>query len=364
MKVFICSRMNELEPERKAAIDSLAISGCIPIYIERQISAYGDKEAKDIMDRMIDDADALVLIYPRWKGKARQILAGKTPTQYEFAKFYAKIKRMGRDVETYVRVFRKSVIEESEMDRFIARFSDIKPIPYDSHVQLAGNVYDLGRQLCSGHRDVRSDIKGSVVVRYNGPDFRGLLEGLSDMLSRGAKVDHRTTYVANLDRISFASGANVATVNFSCSLVEGVPDLQDLEKFLNVGMRREIAKAKKDHRLERKAKVPTKLVHVTHSVSTAPPFQFFMEVRTIDQPGQLHAVARVLRELKYSIDELQLRPAERGYPRQTIMTLWVSKESGLSTADELERDLVKLETAVRELAGVRSFSLRPTEMGQ
>lgn len=364
MKIFVCSRMNELEPERKAAIDSLAISGCTPIYIERQISAYGDREAKGIMDRMIDEADALFLIYPRWKGRPRRILGGKTPTQYEFAKFYSKIKRMGRDVDTYIRVFRKSVIEESEMDSFMSKFLETKPVSYESHVQLAGDVYDLGRALCGGHHDVHVGLNGSVVVRYSGPDFRGLLEELSDMLSPGARVDHRTSYVANLDRISFASGAGVATVNFSCSLVEGVPDLKELERFLNLGMRREIERAKKDHRLAHRERIPKKLIQVTHAVGTMPPFQLFMEVRTIDQPGQLHAIARVLREGRYNIDELQLRPAEKGYPRQTIMTLWVSKQWGQGTSDELERDLVKLETAIRELAGVRAFSLRPTEMGQ
>jgi hypothetical protein len=40
------------------------------------------------------------------------------------------------------------------------------------------------------------------------------------------------------------------------------------------------------------------------------------------------------------------------------MAISVSKERGQGTLDELERDLLKLETAIRELGGVRAFSVR------
>lgn len=363
MKVFVCSRMNELEPERKAVIDSLFISGCTPVYFESLISAYDDRKAKKEMDEMVAEGEALILIYPRWKGKSRKMLKGQTPTQYEFGKFYQKIKREGRDIGTYIHVFRKSVITESEMDSFMDKFSDVKAIEYDNHVNLAGFSYDLGRRLRGRRDDKAGEILGSVVVRYNGPDFRGLLETLSDMLYRGVPQDDRTRYVANLDQISFASGAGVATLYISCSFVaENVPDLRHLSEFLNAGMHRQIAEAKKDYRLPRKVRVPRKLIIVSHGENESPPYQLYLEVRTIDQPGQLNAVARILRQGKYNVDELQLKPAEKGYPRQTLMALWISKERGQSSPDELERELVMIETAIRELAGVRSFSLTVTEM--
>jgi hypothetical protein len=358
MRVFVCSRLNELEPERKAVIDSLAIVGCTPINFERQISVYEDKAAKLAMDRMVNEAEALVFIYPRWKGKPRRLLRGQTPTQYEFGKFYKKIKKMGRDVQTYIHLYRKSVIEESELDEFMKGFPDVRPIAYDNHVQLAGFIYDLGRRLRgSKHGSPPAASSPPLVVRYNGPDFRGLVEKLSDLLYRGLK-EGPVTHPANIDRISFASGAGVATLYISCSFSsEGLPDLRVLGKILNEEMRKEIAEAKKDGRLNRSVRIRN-LIDVTHGDHEEPPFQLYLEVRTIDQPGQVYAVARVLKEERYNVDELQLKPAEKGYPGQTVMAISVSKERGQGTLDELERDLLKLETAIRELGGVRAFSVR------
>jgi hypothetical protein len=353
--------MNEFEPERKAVIDSLAIAGCTPIYLERQVSV-DEKDAKEKMDEMVNEAEALILIYPRWEGKVRPHLSGRTPTQYEFEKFHQKITKQAKNPATYIHVFRKSVIKESEMDKFMEKFTDVKSANYNTHVELAGVAYDLGRRFSKRREDQRTETLGSMVVRYNGPDFRGLLERLSDLLQRGGKRDRRAQCVANIDRISFASGAGVATLYFSCSFAENLPRKEALQDSLNRAMLREIDEARREHRLlGPRFKVGTVLISVSPGGDRIPRFEIYLEVRTIDQPGQLHAIARVLREAKYNVDELQLKPAEKGYPRQTLMALWVSKESDLCPFDEFERDLVEIETAIRELPGVRSFSLRVAE---
>jgi glycine cleavage system regulatory protein len=84
--------------------------------------------------------------------------------------------------------------------------------------------------------------------------------------------------------------------------------------------------------------------------------QFYVELRTIDTPGQLNAVCKVLKELWFNIDELKLKPMPPEFERQTTITLLISRRAPQHT-EHLKTTLIELETALNTLIGVRAFSI-------
>lgn len=75
----------------------------------------------------------------------------------------------------------------------------------------------------------------------------------------------------------------------------------------------------------------------------SPDYQYYVELRTINAPGQLNAVCNVLRDANYNIDEIVLKPTEKEHRRQTTISLWLSKKSySFSWAGVLEKDGKKL----------------------
>jgi hypothetical protein len=165
-------------------------------------------------------------------------------------------------------------------------------------------------------------------------------------------------YGMNIDYISHAARGGRATLYVSCSPRGAKPEWDKLRDTLQVGALEATHGAARDGLLMPGAD-PETAPQVLVELDQTPPlkWQFYMEVRTIDAPGQLNAICKVLKELRFNIDELQLKPTEPEYRRQTTMNFWLSKRD-VDKPSDCDIELMELESAIRMLVGVRAFSIK------
>lgn len=354
MKFFVSSRMKELGAERKAAIEMTHFSGHTPLYIETE-PIKKTIEAKRVMDRLIEDADALISIYYLSEGKKEKILNDLTPIEYEFATFSQR--RPGAPI----------LLMQQKHDRSVRPSKDMLDW-FEDRSRKAGKGV-VRRFVFEGREDLEAKLRkilkdfpqyqdaemtqNRLIIRYVGPDFIGLVNKLSEVIF--------TRFRLNIDSISFASGGGRSTCYMSCSprpSPDGSAIVQrKLETELKQAVTRDFEKAARDSRRiggsGRKSEIR---ITVDQDHSTPPQYQFFAEIRTIDAPGQLNAICKVLTELRLNIDELQLRPTPAEYPRQSTVIMWLSNPS--QSWKDRQDDLWQLERRLRYLIGVRTFSIQ------
>lgn len=352
MKIFVSSRMLELSNERKIAVDSLHFAGHTPLYIETEPEVK-DLDAKKAMDSLLNSADAFLLIYYLSEGKLEPILNRLTPIQYEY-KVFRELHPNG-PVMFFRRVPDENVNpSRSLIDWFGLETKENTTIKYAEFKKprlLARAIIDSVNEL-----NLETDEKVSrrqIIIRYNGPDFTNLIGTVSEFIFSRHKL--------NIDYISHAGRGGLATFHIICSPRGDFPSLADLQRDLLDGIKNEILVAKEKNHYVDKEKILTSLeLSVDEDISVSVHDQFYVELRTIDAPGQLNAVSKVLKELNFIIHELQLKPTPPEYDRQITIALWMSKHESLD-AKELKTNLIDLETTMNNLIGVRAFSIRTIE---
>jgi predicted amino acid-binding ACT domain protein len=365
MKVFVSSRMNEMPLERKAAIDSLHDAGHTPLYIETQPEITDENDKRE-MDSLIDQAEALVSLHYLSEGSASERLGHLTPIQYEFDQFRKKHPR------AHVLIFRKEAEKRRAKKRDKQGCEPSYPAPspglihwFDKEAacarvrvrqfgtwdELAKLVFSTVGQL--GWKPDPEQTTKRAIVRYTGADFIGLVESVAGVLFH--------TYALNIDYISHASRGGKATLYISCSSRGKTPQWDGLERTLRRTLRQAALDARKQHFLMPGASSIGPIdVSVEPDRTPPPTWQFYVEIRAIDAPGQLNNICREIRKLRFNIDELQLKPTPPEYPRQTTVNLWLSRipTNGAGSASGCRAELAQLEARIRMLVGVHTFTIK------
>lgn len=359
MKWFVSSRMRELSVERKEAIEAIHFAGHTPIYIETEPQVK-DEETKIVMDDLLKGSDGFVLICYLSEGRHEEVLGHLTPIQYELCKF----RELHPD--SPVLLFRK--VPDPYVTPSPGLILWVEAVSRDLRINIVDfqGSQELDSELLKALRTYKkdrstSDIAEKLIIRYTGPDFIGLIAKISGILF--------SVYKLNIDYISHASRGGLATLYASCTPRE-LPDhptmieKEELRENLIKGIKEDLLEAAGQDRFVDGADPHGALNIEVDKDTTAPkPFEFYVELRNIDAPGQLNAVCRVLKAHKINIDELQLKPTPPEYKRQVSICLWLSKPEWQSRlADELQKEIVKelrdLEIGLRDLIGVRAFSIR------
>lgn len=357
MKFFVSSRMDELFIARKTAIETIHNEGHTPLYIETEPDDRA--RAKKTMDMLVEDADGLVSIHYISLGNFESLLGDHTPTQYELIRF------VKRHPDAPVLFFRQMADADTPVSGSMIRFFEEYAKEREVQIIKFQGQQELATKLTKAldpykERIDKKEAKARLIVRYVGPDFIGLIAKVSEIIFTGHKL--------NIDYISHAAKAGRATWYITCSPREGhgskkSPNIDRLKRDLKNGVRRDLELAIDEGRLvdgAESAMHPE--IKVEKDTTSRQAFEFFVEVRTIDSPGQLNAICKVLRERSYNIDELQLRPTSYGYGRQTTIIMWLSKSCVRSQYKEITKELRELEACLQYLVGVRAFSIQPLDI--
>lgn len=350
MKIFVSSRMVELAIERKTAVDSLHFAGHTPLYIEKEPEVK-DQAAKYVMDSMIKDAEALLLIYYLSEGTLQTILSGNSPIMYEFEQF-RKHHPDGK-----IMLFRKTPDPKIQPSNFLLNWFNMKAeeaginiIGFSSPQELAPNIYDKVSDLALV-TDERIAPRRAI-IRYSGPDYMELLLNVTEVLF--------SKYKMNIDYISFATKGGFATLFVQVSTRGTLPNLKELRydvlTRINQGMA-VVAVAKEVPLRDESLLEETTMIRVDEEKSNPIEDQYYVELRTIDTPGQIYAICKVLLESNFHIDELQLKPTPPEFERQTTMIMSMSQHDPKYSKTS-KRNLIKLEMEIDYLIGVRSYSIK------
>ncbi|HUP60472.1 MAG TPA: DUF4062 domain-containing protein [Thermoanaerobaculia bacterium] len=351
MKIFVSSRMRELFIERKTAIEAVHFAGHTPLYIETEPQVK-DEEARNTMVSLISAADAFLSIYYLTEGTKTPILNGATPIEFELAQFAE------HHPGAPVFMFRKGPGHANPSHVMIDWFEysatalDATREEFDTPQQLHAAVRRALRHHSTQTDDM--DVPYEVTVRYVGPDYIGLIGKLTEIIF--------TSYKLNIDYISHAAHGGHSTVCLSCSPrpLPGRPETVDREQMegdLKRAVRRDMDSAPAEGRTIAGANLsqePEIVVDIDPTGKRRR--QLLVKIRTIDAPGQLNAVCKQIRDLRYNIDELQMHPTPPEYPRQTTITLWLSRLDGHRI--EVHREIDRIEGELQYLVGVRSLLIR------
>lgn len=348
MKIFVSSRMAELFIERKTAIEVVHFSGHTPLYIETE-PMVKDRQARDVMVSLLNDADAFLSIHYLSEGQQNEdVLDNYTPIQFELVQF------MELHPHKPVLLFKRSPDAEVAASLNMTRFFRQKAETLRSEIVEFRTPSDLHERLLKALSHYKSRIDSTkahevLVLRYLGPDFIGLVGQVSEVLF--------TKYRLNIDYISHASHFGVATLCLSCSPRDADVKLTDnYNELVRHDIASRINEAIPGYRKNVKQSITPFNLTVDTRRATAKPPQFYVEIRTIDAPGQLNAICKVLRERRFNIDHLQQRPTAPEYSRQATSVWWLSKPG--SRAKHQREDLASIEGALQYLVGVRSFSIK------
>jgi hypothetical protein len=345
--------MRELFIERKTAIEAIHFAGHTPLYIETEPEVR-DLEARLAMDSLVDDADAFLSLFYLSEGDKQAALDDVTPIEYELARY------LQTHSSKLVLMFRKTHEGANASQRMIHWFDRIaRALPIRIHAfETPQDLHGCIRDVLRGKRYVKraddTDLPFEFTIRYVGPDYIGLIGKLAEIVF--------TKYKLNVDYISHAAHGGHSTVCLSCSprklpgSAESLDD-QQFEADLQLQIEADIEKAQTEDRWIPGTDPSFKPKVVVNRDSTGKRRrQFFVNVRTIDAPGQLNAVCKQLRDMRYNIDELQLHPTPPEYPRQTTMTLWLSRLD--VNHGEVQKEIDRIEGALQYLVGVRALSIR------
>jgi len=356
MKVFVSSRMTELLVERKTAIEVVHFSGHTPLYIETEPEVK-DEAARQVMLSLLADADGFLSLHYLSEGRQDEaILNNFTPIEFELVEFIKL--HPNKPVLLFRRRPDDEVVPSPHLARFFRQKAEALKTPIIDF-RTPGELHERLLNVMSHYKSRRDpgDRSAVLVVRYLGPDFIGLVGKVSEVLF--------TRHRLNIDYVSHASRDGAATLCLSCSPRDIEPQLTSLyaeqvRTDIETGLRQVLDENARGN--SRKARQASQIrdSHFQLIVdlmrrSPRPP-QFYVEVRTIDAPGQLNAICKALRDRHFNIDDLQQRPTPAEYHRQATSVWWLSKP-GSKPKDQRE-NLAAIEAALQYLVGVRSFSIK------
>lgn len=336
--------------ERKAAVDSVHLAGHEPIFIETEPQVK-DKAARRTMDLMIKRSEALISLCYLSLGKLDPILGRRSPIDYEMWRFL-KTHPAG-PVFIFAKNRDRYVNQDPHLEEWLQKQSEKghEIIPFDTPADLSEQVVHRVKDL---PKTTITKAETRKAVRYEGPDYLGLVEVLSETLFAGCG--------ANIGYISQGARAGVATVLLGCTFRENSLSATRIQRRLRSAVMKSIEdeQARQPHLADRRRIFPVR-IKIEDDFLISACEEFFVEIRTIDTPGQLNAVCKVLKRLRLNINDITLRPAPSEYQRQTTIALWISSMDNEDFEPRSEASiatLARLESEVRDIIGVRSFSIR------
>ncbi len=215
--------------------------------------------------------------------------------------------------------------------------------------------------------DDHTEFNNIHVARYNGPDFIGLIHYLSMYFFSNniniLHVSHSSSIYTSMASIyvTFKSKYNPPSDLDLAAFMAKLFSKDSVDTNKPTDFKMEVYKPDKEEKkmlnlYKRKWDLTTTVRKLIPKSSTEGKFEeLILEIVTIDVPGQIYAVTRVLLRQYFNIVDLVLKPGFGNLKRQRTMTVWISKL--IHSADESRRSLVDLELALSSLIGVRSYSI-------
>ncbi len=348
-RIFISSQINEIRQARKAVIDTVHNNDHIPVFLEEVLETKEVKVKDKLMiDALLESSDALVLIYYISLGFKESVFDNLTPIQYEFQQF-KKIKPNAPCL-LIGQIADPSKNAEQGLIEWVTMISDNENVSHDEY----GNPNDLSVKVNEWIQslELNSMSTGSsdkMIVRYNGPDYLGLLSKITEILF--------CNFALNIEYISFAAKYGKATFYITCSQGSKLVNKERLADTLQTEIERESKgnEIKTSTTIVRGSDLLN--VQIDNEAEVIKQYQYYLEIRTLNVPGQLSAISKILRDLDFNIDELSLKPTEKEYKGQTTITIWVSHLYDVNI-NVTSSEMTRLDTLINGLAGVRSLYIK------
>jgi len=354
--------MGEVYWERKKVVELLHFEGHTPLFFEREPWIDDPSRAKRQMDDMLARSDAIVQIHYLTSGDNKKVLGDRTPIWYEFTEFAKNCRG------PCLLLRKRSAIPDPGLRNLSER---VERYPFSDVVEFE-EYEDWGEQLLKWLHKMKlekdlPERRASLVIRYSGKDYVGLLEAVSRVLFR--------RYSLNIDYMSYAAVGGVGTLCLTCSTREEVREVEKYAAEVQDKLREELAREDKEAREEGRfivGSVPDPggtRISVERKAPRAADVECYLEVRHADLPGQVFAICGVIKDLGVNIDEIGLYPTEHGFSKQRIARIWLSRptlavESRPSVMKdheshrerEYQEFIVQVEDRLSRLIGVRSAS--------
>lgn len=351
MKVFVSSRMGHLL-ERKAAIDAIHHAGQAPRYIETEEFHDEVSKLREIMDTMLDHAEAFVGIYLPDFGKVQQELDGQQPIIFELRGMVERLLHagLGDQIPSRILLLCTHGLSHSDRSQLAGIFSSLPESqrPPMIHVQdytdVCSEVFEFARKLKDHEPDHGKEVQRYTLdIEYTGLDQPGILKDLSEYLF--------TRHGVNVESVFGSAQGERASIQLTVAWDHGphrVLSRKELEASLN-GLW---------SGLSRKAGEQEDPIRVFETLPDKETQEFgYVEVRSIDAPGQLNTVCKALDELELNMQQIHLAPAPSEFPGQTVISIKIPLDRHSERMSRRAKFL-KLESKLRALVGVQALSTR------
>lgn len=355
MKVFVSSRMSQFA-ERKAAINAIHVAGHRPLFIEAEEYRATPDELREKMDRMLEQADLFVGIYGDSLGENETALDYK-PVLYELK---TMAESLGEAATERMLLFAKkdqSPDSRSAVD-VLAKVKGLNaPTIFERPHELTGVIFE---EMCGfepKEPEWREQSRIQVEVEVSAQDVPGLLGAISEYFY--------AEYGMNVDQVAGSSWTERAVLHLSLSLGEGGRSHRTGGGFPrprneggSVPQKEFEERLRKD--LAERCETSKRNIKV-YATEAGPPREkgqgyFFVDLRTIDTPGQLNAVCKAVKETELSIADVHLTPSPMEFPRQTSLSMRIALDGDREVS--MRRQFMELETRLRDLPGVMAIDTR------
>ncbi len=334
---FVVSRMKNVA-ERKAVIDVIHDLGHEPGFIESQQMRIG-ADATPLMDLMADRADALVIILDDDQdlGRVDNNLGYRTPMVYEITQFTKKKQNKNWMKENRIQVFgRQSHDGWSRAVKDVANILNCSTdfvTPFNYYDDLAISAYDQIRKLWKPAEPAESTPL-HLHIHWTGQDRPGRLGALAGFLFTefGLNVTH-------LSGIGVQRRGSIILTGTTAK--RPLPTVGEIHDAI-------------EHELHLK-------IQVDEIKEGCFPSDLYFELRILDVPGVLNALCKVVGD-EVSIDDIRQRPTSLEHKRQAEILMWLSLPMA-KTAEDINREYLRIESRLRNLVGVRALSSRRLRKG-
>jgi predicted amino acid-binding ACT domain protein len=361
--------MRELLWERKQVVELLNFCNPrhTPLFFEQEPWVDDPAGAKAIMDNMLDHSDAFLQIHYLTCGEPKGLYGDETPIQYEFKRFLATrgspciLLRKRPDTDAHIA--NRLVNLQQELARHgvqAVEFTEAHELADTLNAALRG--LDLAPDPPEDHE--------SLVLRYTGRDFTGLLEAITSTLFHSFRL--------NVTYMSYAATGDWGTLLLTCAPRERLSKpIAAYAAEVEDAVGQEIVRVRPagidEKHLDLFVSAAGRLqgLSVTqHEKPTCRRAECYIEVRHADLPGEVAAICGTIKKPGVNIDELQLHATDPGLDRERLLRLWVSHtsaENGSCTSGGLlspdQSLLLQLEASLLRLVGVRSVEVRHLTRG-
>jgi predicted amino acid-binding ACT domain protein len=318
--------------ERKTVIDIVHYMKHRPIFIEAEQMRQGE-QSKPLIDEMIKNSDALIIIDDDHLGRSEKWLRDMTPLQYEIREFQKRVVKMGWDprnrIVAFVRKnFRGQPISEAVYSYMCTLVDGAENTEsYKEYDDLAESVRKIIKNRW-GIGTLEINKSKYIKIQYSGQDKPGILGTIAELLYTQFRMN-----VTHVSGTAVGDQAFIVVIAVPWIGISYEPDKDKIRIALNDTLKEN--------------------VDVSIGFGCGFEAKFYFELRVLDVPGVLNALCKALAALHINISDLRQRPAPREFDRQSIILMWL-------TPTNAERDIedcyLRVEARLRNLVGVLAIS--------